>query len=425
MEELALFGGPKSLDEDLAVFDSIGPDEIVAVNEVMKSGCISGFFGSPGPGFWGGPKIQEFEQAFCDFTGSKFAVSVNSNTSGLIASMGAIGVSPGDEVIVPPYTMSATAMAPLFYGGIPVFADIEEATFCIDPVSVKANITSKTRAVIAVNLFGHPAALAELRAICDVHNLFLIEDNAQSPLSHENTYPTGTVGDIGVFSFNYHKHIHTGEGGMCVTNDEKLRRRLALIRNHGENVADYVGETDMTNIVGMNLRMTELQAAIGLSQLANMNKHVSAREDIANQLSAELGGLEGFQVPLVREGCRHNYFCWGARFDAKTLGLSREVFCKALKAEGFPHRVGYLPPLYLLPIFQKRMAFGKDGYPFSLTDRTYERGLCPTAERMEDQELILYLSCHHHPKPEQLERMIKGFHKVYAAIPKLRSLDTQ
>lgn len=422
--ELALFGGSPALGEELPTYNSMGSEEIEAVVEVVRSGCISGFFGSPGPYFLGGPKVQEFEQAFKLIYNARHAISVNSNTSGLIAAMGAIGISPGDEVIVPPYTMSATVVAPLFYGGIPVFADIEDQTFCIDPQSVLKNITEKTKAIIAVNLFGHPAQLATLKTLCDERGIFLIEDNAQAPRSYENQQWTGTIGHIGVFSLNYHKHIHTGEGGICLTNDDRLARRLALIRNHGENVVEALGESDLTNMIGSNMRMTELQAALGLCQIAQVERHVKARELVAEQLSQELKDLDGITVPTVRSNCRHNYYCWPLRYDPVKLGLSRETFCKALTMEGFPHRIGYLAPLYMLPVFQKRLAIGREGFPFTLTSRTYQLGLCPVAERLETSELILYLSAHFHPTPSQVEKMISAFRKVYHSIPRLRELDT-
>src|SRR5262249_8722448 len=158
-----------------------------------------------------------------------------SATSGLVAAMGAVGIEPGDEVIVPPTTMSATAVAPLAYGGKPGFADIEPETFGPDPAAVRAPITPRTKAIVSANLIGHPARLAELAAIAREHGLYLVEDNAQGPLAAEHGRYAGTVGDIGVFSLNYHKHIHTGEGGVCVTNDDELALRLQLIRNHGEN----------------------------------------------------------------------------------------------------------------------------------------------------------------------------------------------
>lgn len=414
MSKLALLGGEPVIKGVLPPYPSMGEKEKAAVAEVVASGCLSGFFGSPGPEFLGGPKVRAFEDAWAARFGARYAVSVNSNTSGLFAAMGAIGLSPGDEVILPPWTMSATAMCPLIYGGIPVFADIEDETFCIDPARVRDQITPKTRAIIAVNLFGHPARLAELRALADEKGIYLIEDNAQAPLGAENGRPTGTVGHIGIASLNFHKHIHTGEGGVCVTDDEDLAKRLRLIRNHAENAALHEGITDLTNMVGFNFRMTELSAAVGLVQLSDIERHVEPREKLAEALSDGTRDLEGWTVPAVREGCRHNYYVWMVRYDEGTVGVSRELFSKALAAEGFPHFCAYLPPLYRLPLFRQRKAIGRDGWPFTLTDRQYADGQCPVTERLHAFEAIGFEPCAHAVDDTLAERMVAAIRKVHA-----------
>jgi len=413
MSKLALLGGTPVIDGDLPPYPSMGEAEENAVRDVVRSGCLSGFFGSAGPEFLGGPKVREFETAWSKSFGVKHAVTVNSATSGLMAAMGAIGVSPGDEVIVPPWTMSATAMAPLIYGGIPVFADIEDQTFCIDPDAVRSAITAKTRAIVAVNLFGHPAPLTELRAIADEHGLYLIEDDAQAPLADDNRHGSGSVGHIGVASLNFHKHIHTGEGGVCVTDDDDLACRLRLIRNHGENATEELGGGEIANIVGFNLRMTELSAAVGLVQLANIEEHVGRREALAQRLSDGTRDLPGWTVPVVREGCRHNYYVWNVRYDADVVGVSRELFSKALTAEGFPHAVGYVPPLYRLPLFRERKAIGRDGFPFSLGERSYEDGLCPVAERLHEREAVLFEPCAYDADDDLAGRLVEAIRKVY------------
>src|SRR5262245_21901216 len=231
-------GGEPVIGQRLGSYNTIGAEEKAAVEQVMATGKLSGFIGEWCDSFNGGSKVQAFEAAWRERFASRHAITVNSNTSGLFASMGAVGLAPGDEVIVPPYTMSATAMAPLIYGGIPVFADIEPATFCLDPQAVRRALTPRTRAILAVNLFGHPAPLAELRALAEQHGIWLVEDNAQGPLAMEHGRYAGTMGHIGIFSLNYHKHVHTGEGGMCVTADDELALRLQMIRNHGENIVE-------------------------------------------------------------------------------------------------------------------------------------------------------------------------------------------
>ena len=178
MDELAILGGTPVLREPLPPYKSAGQAELEAVSRVIESDCLSGFYGNWCEEFYGGPTVRAFEQAWCERFVVEHTISVNSATSGLFAAMGAIGISPGDEVIVPPYTMSATVIAPLIYGGIPVFIDIEPETFCLDPQAVRQAITPRTKAILAVNLFGHPAPLAELMSIAQEHGLKLVEDNA-------------------------------------------------------------------------------------------------------------------------------------------------------------------------------------------------------------------------------------------------------
>lgn len=379
----------------------------------MRSGVLSGYVGAWCAEFDGGPVVQEFEKQFARTFGAKHAIAVNSNTSGLIASIGAAGVGPGDEVIVPPVTMSATAMAPLIYGGIPVFVDVEPDSFCLDVAKVKEAITPKTRVILAVNIFGHPARLHELRALADEHDLILVEDNAQSPLAMENGRYAGTIGHIGVFSLNYHKHIHTGEGGVCTTDDERLAKRLRMIRNHGENVVDELADGDISNIIGFNFRLTEIQAAIGIAQLGKLEGLVGQRIAIADRFTRELGAIPGIVPPKVRTGCRHVYYEWTGRYDSAAIGVARHLFVKALEAEGVPVSAGYVAPLYLLPVFQRRIGFGKKGYPFTLTNRSYKKGLCPVAEKLHNSEIIELFVCSWKFDDAAVSKVIEAFAKVY------------
>lgn len=412
MEELAFLGGEPVIRGEFAPYPSLGESEIRAVTEVVESGCLSGFYGSWGDQFLGGPKVVEFENAWAQRFGVRHAVSVNSAASGLCAAIGALGITPGDEVIVPPYTMSASVVAPLMYGGIPVFVDIEPETFCLDLDLVRKAITNRTKAIMAVNLFGHPAHLAELRSLADEYGLKLIEDNAQGPLAAENGRYAGTIGDIGIFSLNYHKHIHTGEGGICVTDNSDLAFRLQMIRNHAENIVEPAKVDDITNLIGFNYRMTELSAAIGIEQLKNIDTHVGRREEIAHQLGQALSDFPGLTPPITRKGCRHVYYTWSMKFDAAVAGVSREKFSAALTAEGVPHGTGYVRPLYLLPVFQKRRAFGD--FPFNLTERQYYKGLCPVAERMHEAEMLLFEVCMYDLRDSDISLIQSAFRKVYS-----------
>lgn len=423
MSKLALLGGQPVFEKPLLPYSSIGQKEIDAVTDVMHSGCLSGFYGSWEDGFLGGPVVQRFEQAWSTRFGTTHTVSVNSNTSGLYACMGAIGIGPGDEVIVPATTMSATAMAPLIYGGIPVFSDLEEDTFCLDIESVKANFTDKTRAIIAVNLFGLAASLIELRALCDERGIYLIEDNAQAMLGTQQGRMCGTIGHIGVFSLNYHKHIHTGEGGMCTTDDADLATRLQMIRNHAEAVAGPAGVKDLTNLIGFNFRMTEMSAAVGLAQLEDIDLHVGRRVSFGQTLSEGLGNIEGIKVPFIRENCEHAYYNWMARYDESAVGVSRKTFVKALQAEGFPCFEGYVKPLYHLPIFKERVAIGSKGFPFTLTNRSFGPEQCPVAERLYEKEFIGLECCAYDVDADASEMMVTAFRKVYSGREELAASD--
>ena len=221
-DDLALFGGEKIIKNDLEKYNSIGEEEKKAVLEVLDSGELSRFLGCWDDDFFGGVKVREFEKNCASFFGVKHVVTVNSWTSGLICALGAIGIEPGDEVIVTPWTMCATATAILHWNAIPVFADIEEDTFNLNPLDVERKITNRTRAILAADIFGHSCNVEELLKISSKYNLKLVTDSAQSPGAMHNGRVTGTASHVGGFSLNYHKHIHTGEGVILVTNDDQI-----------------------------------------------------------------------------------------------------------------------------------------------------------------------------------------------------------
>jgi dTDP-4-amino-4,6-dideoxygalactose transaminase len=378
----------------------MGDAEKRAVACVLDSDCLSGFLGAPGPHFDGGPQIRAFEAAWAQATEVPHALSFNSLTTGLMAAMGAIGLEPGDEVICPPYTMSASATSALFYGGVPVFADIDPETFCIDPASVAQRITSRTRAVVAVHLFGHPADMDALLALCEPRGIAVIEDAAQAPGVRYKGRPVGSIGTIGGFSLNYHKHIHTGEGGVMTTRDPRLVRRLSLIRNHGENImAEDASAEDLGNMLGANYRLTEIQAAIGLAQLPRLDAILRHRQKLGAHLSRRLRGLPGITPAEVRAGCDHAFYLYPVRFNTAEAGLSRAQFVRAVAAElpvptGWqttPFAEGYVKPLYLSPLYQRRVALGTRGFPFTMagTKPSYARGLCPVTERAYATDLLV------------------------------------
>jgi len=320
---LAIHGGPKSVKKPFSRFNTIGTTEALAVLSVLKTGVLSQFLGENHPDFFGGPKVQEFEKKSAEYFGVKHAITVNSWTSGLICAVGAIGTEPGDEVILPPWTMSATAMAILHWNAIPIFADISDTDYCLDPEDVRRKITSKTRAIFAVDIFGNSAPMKELRKIADEYDLKLICDTAQSPGATYKGKIAGTLADIGGISLNYHKHIHTGEGGVLFTNDDELALRMKLIRNHGESVVEGMGISRIDNIIGYNFRLGEIEAAIGMVQLGKLSKIISKKQLIANALTGELKNLPGLVTPKISWDLEHVYYIYPLQLVPEKAGFGR------------------------------------------------------------------------------------------------------
>jgi dTDP-4-amino-4,6-dideoxygalactose transaminase len=425
MTELALFGGPKAIPQPFNRYNTIGMEEAEAVKAVIESGSLSGFYGSWDEKFFGGAKVREFERNWSAFFGVNNAVTVNSNTSGLIAAIGAVGVEPGDEVIVSPWTMSASATAILIWNAIPVFADIEDETFNLDPASIEKNITSRTRAIMVTDIFGHAADMDVIMEIARRHNLKVVEDCAQAPAARYRGRYAGTIADIGVYSLNYHKHIHTGEGGVCVTDDPVLAERMQLIRNHAESVVGEKGVVDLSNMIGFNFRMTEIEAAIGVEQLKKLQRLTDARIRQAAKLNIGLNGFAGLRTPIVKSDCSHVYYVYPLVYTDASTGIPREHVVKALRAEGVPVSMGYLN-LHLLPMYQMRIAYGRNGFPWSAPfyegSVSYAKGTCPVAEDLQDKRYIGMSMCLYDYSEQDIEHIIDAFQKVWNKISRLREL---
>jgi perosamine synthetase len=424
-EQLALDGGPPVITAPLADFKSIGEDEVAVVSDVIRGGVLSAYIGAPGPGFMGGTRVKAFEQQAAEYFGVKHAVAVNSWTSGLIAAIGAIGLEPGDEVITTPWTMAATATAILHWNGIPVFADIDPDTFNICPKSVAQLITPRTRAIMAVDIFGQSADMPALRVLAEQHGLKLLCDTAQAPGALVGNAFTGTFADIGGFSLNYHKHIHCGEGGVLVTNDDRLAERLCLIRNHAEAVIRSDEPSELCNMLGYNFRMGEIEAAIASVQLTKLVPRVESRQRIAAELNSGLSALPGIKVPSVSAGATHVYYVYGLTLDIEKLGVARERIVEALRAEGVPSLMAGYQNLHLLPMFRNKIAYGTKGFPWTspycTSDVQYGPGVCPTAEKLHNETFLGINICMNELPPADVAMVVAAFHKVWAQLDQLKA----
>ena len=417
MEKLALMGGKPVIDYDFKKYNTIGIEEKNAVIEVIESGTLSDFLGKNHEKFYGGKNVKDLEESWANIFKVKNAVSYNSATSALSAAVGACNVGAGDEVIVSPYTMSASATAILSYNAVPVFADICDKTFNITVDSIKKNITKYTKAIIVPSIIGHPADLEKIMELARNNNLKVIEDACQAPTATLNGKYAGTFGDVGVFSLNKHKHIQTGEGGIVVTNSSKILKKLRLIRNHGEVSVDSLDIEDMTNTFGFNYRMGEMEAAIGVEQLKKLKGLVEKRLDIVNLLSEKLSLLGDFiEIPYVEKNTKHVYYLYAIKYKRAPGMPHRDKIVEAICQEGVPVRAGFQKPLYLFKMYQERIAYAGDKCsvwgPLYEGNVSYKKGICPVAERIENEEMITF-------HIEHLELDKKDVHNIYLAFDKV------
>jgi dTDP-4-amino-4,6-dideoxygalactose transaminase len=416
----AILGGEPIRRQPYPTPNFITDAERQLVNEVLDTGVLSNYVAHHGPFFNGGKMVKALEQEFTARFGVRYAVSVNSATSGLHAAVAATLAGLGDEVIVPPYTMSATATAVTMTNATPIFADIRPDTFCLDPDDVRRKISPRTKAIIAVNLFGGPSDLPALRAIADEHKLLLIEDNAQAPGGTCGGRLTGTFGDMAVFSLNCHKTIQCGEGGIVVTNSDQLVDRLRLVRNHGEVVQSMRDSTppELAGLIGYNYRLTELQSAVALAQARRLEELTVNRIEMANTLTKGLRAIPGITPPYVAPENRHVYYLYAIKADSAQLGLSRHQLKTALDAEGVSIAEGYVRPIYLYPMYEERVRQQTHGLGAGIwhprEGARYGRGLCPVTEKMHFEELLTTNICRADLTQEDALELVHAVEKIAA-----------
>jgi len=358
-----------------------GEAELQQLREALEQGSL--FYAH-------GNKVKTLEKRFAEMNGVPYAIACSSGTAAIHAALIAVGVSPGDEVITSPITDMGSIIPILFQGAVPMFADLHPHTYTLLPESVEARITPRTRAVLAVHLWGNACDLHALRDICRRHNLWLIEDCAQAFGCRYMGEPIGTLGDIGCFSLNEFKHISCGDGGIVITRDERLASRLRLATDKCYNREPGVTQRNPIFLAN-NYRMTELQGAVALAQLEKLDSIVARRRQWCEALSERLQDVPGISLPQPTAGCEPSWWFYMLRVAPETLGADADAFAEALRAEGVPAGAHYIGQcVYEYPIFANHSAFERGTHAY--TARTYTKGLCPFAEAILDTCVLLPVS---------------------------------
>tara|TARA_B100000787_G_C16198045_1_gene302458 strand:+ start:2034 stop:3266 length:1233 start_codon:yes stop_codon:yes gene_type:complete len=401
-------------------YNPIDNKELKAAIKVIKSGNLSNFLGTYSKEFYGGPKVREFEKKCRSFFKVKHAITVNSWTSGLICAVGAIDIQPGDEIILPPWTMSACASSILNWNAIPVFADIDKETYNLDPIDVIKKISKRTKAIMAVDIFGHPCNIVELKKIAKKYKLKLITDSAQAPYSLYKNKIAATLSDVGGISLNYHKHIHTGEGGVVFTNSNKIAKKINLIRNHAESVVQSNNKNDLSNMIGYNFRLGEIESAIGIEQLKKLKTEVNKKQKTAELLIKGLAKIPRIFLPKTINGYTHSYYVFGINLDLESIKYSRNYIIRKLQSKGVPGLSAGYACLHLLPMFKKKIAYGNKGFPWNSNfykgKVSYSRGTCPNAEYLHEKSFIKFEICLYDLSIADVNFIISSFKKVWKEL---------
>lgn len=399
---LAINGGPVTIDKNFGwpVFDE---SEVNAVAGVVKSGK------------WGNPDcgdlIKDFEDEFAAFCGAKYALSCVNGSVALRLALIACGVRPGDEVIIPPYTFIATSTIVLEANCVPVFVDIDPDTYNLDPSRIEAAITKRTRAIIPVHFAGQTCDMDKIMAIAHKHNLKVIEDACHGHGAEYKGRKLGSIGDAGCFSFQSSKNLTCGEGGMIITNDEKLCDMMNSLRNVGRVKG---GEWYEHHNLGCNYRMTQLQIAILASQLKRLKEQTKKRHDNGTYLNSLFREIEGIK-PLARGmgETLHSYHIYIFKYDkSKFNNLPKAEFAKMLAAEGVPCFMGYPQPLYKQPLFQK-----KNFMCYAIPEEVdYKDVCCPVTEKACYEEAVWILQHALLGPQEDMDKFAEAILKIQEAV---------
>lgn len=386
MENLAIFGGEAVKTTPYGTGKRFGEAELKQLAEALDQNTLF---------YWQGSKVKQFAEKFRTMYGMKHCVTTSSGSAAIHVALGAVGVGPGDEVITSPITDMGTVIGILFQNAIPVFTDLDPHTYNMDPKSIEEKISDKTKAIVVVHLASNAADMDPIMALARRHGVKVIEDCAQSYLCRYKGRLAGTIGDIGCFSLNEFKHISTGDGGMCVMNDEELYR--IAFRFADKNYDRWSDDPMAGRKIGFlapNYRMNELQGAVALAQLDKLEWICERRRAYGEGLTKGLSGLPGIYPPKVLDGGVCTYWFYMLRFDEKEARVSRADFCAALLAEGIPNSSGYIAScIYEYDLFANKSAYRGTDCPFGCErygrEISYHKGLCPVAEEILDTAIRL------------------------------------
>ncbi len=369
--KLAIEGGPKAVRNKLQPWPQFDEPAIRAVEEVLRSGKVN---------YWTGRKGMAFEEKFARWQGSKYAVSVATGTAALHVGLTALGIGPGDEVIVPSYTFIATSFAVVQAGAIPRFADVNLDDHCLSVASAEKLVNDRTKAVMPVHLYGNVTDMDQIRAFAKRHKLYVIEDNAEAFGGEYKGKKTGTLGDIAGCSFCQNKTFTTGgEGGMVTTDDEDLAWIARSFRDHGYDVKERLNLLELEqklpyihNMVGWNYRMTEMQSAIGLAELDRIDTwNLPARRRNARILIDALRPLPQVKYfPIDTPERRNGWYVLAFSLDIEAMRCDIKQFVTAAAAEGVPCWKVFWPQCHTEKAFQQHHAFGRSGFPFTSKEYT-------------------------------------------------------
>ncbi|MEM4576382.1 MAG: DegT/DnrJ/EryC1/StrS aminotransferase family protein [Candidatus Nezhaarchaeales archaeon] len=367
----------------------LGEEEVAEVAKLLSQGALT--HSSPE----GGHNVRLFEEEFASYIGTKNAVAVNSGTAALYISLMALGVGPGDEVILPSLTFVATANVVLLLGARPVFVDVDSKTYTMDPLDVERRISSRTKALIPVHLYGLMANMDSILSIAEKYGIPVVEDAAQAHGSEIRGKRAGSFGTSGCFSFYPSKVMTTGEGGMITTNDVELARTLRSIRTHGQ---EWVGDELVSTRLGGNFRMPEIEAAIGRVQLKKLPKFLEVRRRNAKIMTELLEPLNEVELPFEPEGYKHNWYLYTVKFRNATL---RDKVKEHLNRKGIGAMVYYKTPVHLMPLYRRLL--------------NTKEGLLPVTEELSRK--LLSLPVHHGMSEGDVQRAAEAVReavKIYA-----------